>query len=123
MDFELLKYSAFIAVFAVTYRLILAYEPILNWWFMFGNKFEKRFFYRPIWGCEKCFAGQIAFWIYLFGWTSSYFNGNAPFWRFVFNLIPQYQKNDYNVLNGLIFVFVSVFLTKSLSKLYEKYLK
>lgn len=119
----LILYAALIAVFAVTYRLILAYEPILNWWFMFGAKFEKRFFYRPIWGCEKCLAGQIAFWTYLFGWIASYLNTNAPFWSFLFKLIPQYRQNDFNVLNGLIFVFVSVFLAKSIAKLYEKYLK
>ena len=119
----LILYAALIAVFAVVYRLILAYEPILNWWFMFGAKFEKRFFYRPIWGCEKCLAGQIAFWTYLFGWIASYLNTNSPFWSFLFKLIPQYQQNDFNVLNGLIFVFVSVFLAKSIAKLYEKYLK
>lgn len=90
---------------------------------MFGAKFEKRFFYRPIWGCEKCLAGQIAFWTYLFGWIASYLNTNSPFWSFLFKLIPQYQQNDFNVLNGLIFVFVSVFLAKSIAKLYEKYLK
>ena len=119
----LILYAVLIAVFCVTYRLILAYEPILNWWFMFGAKFEKRFFYKPIWGCEKCLAGQIAFWTYLFSWISSYLNGNAPFWRFLFNLIPQYHLEKFNVLNWLIFVFLSVFLSKSIAKLYEKYLK
>ena len=119
----LILYGFLIAVFAVSYRLVLAYEPILNWWFRFGLNYSSRFFYRPIWGCEKCFAGQIAFWTYLFSWIASYLNTNAPFWRFLFKIIPNYQHENYNALNGLIYVFGVVLITNVLAKLYEKYIK
>lgn len=63
------------AIVSVTMLVVLKNEPILNWWFRFGEtvgKYEKdkreaeRWFYKPIWGCEKCFAGQLAFWFYIF---------------------------------------------------------
>lgn len=70
------------ALFSVNLIVILAHEPIANWWFRFGQRvgvkivkhgeFEQeveRWFYKPIWGCEKCFAGQLALWLYLrFNW-------------------------------------------------------
>lgn len=62
------------AVIAVTMIVIMPNEPILNWWFRFGQKVGikkvqgdevERWFYKPIWGCEKCFAGQLSMWWYL----------------------------------------------------------
>lgn len=50
---------------AAVYRGILAYEPILNWWFRFGNKYEKKWFFKPIWGCHLCIGGQFGLWLYL----------------------------------------------------------
>ena len=120
---NLLFYAALIAVLAVVYRLILAYEPILNWWFAFGARFEKYFWHAPIWGCQLCFAGQIALWTYLLNWISSYLNVNAPFWRFVYFLIPEYRVNDFSVLNGLIFISTTILITKILSKVHENYIK
>lgn len=51
---------------AAVYKGWLAYEPVLNWWFRFGNKYETRWFFNPVWGCVKCIAGQLALWFYLF---------------------------------------------------------
>lgn len=48
------------------YRLILAYEPIMAWWFRFGNRYEGRWFFPPIWGCQLCISGQLAGWSFLF---------------------------------------------------------
>lgn len=70
------------ALFSVNLIVILANEPVANWWFRFGQRVGvkivkltegevevPRWFYRPIWGCEKCFAGQLALWLYLrFHW-------------------------------------------------------
>jgi hypothetical protein len=53
-------------VIGAVYRGILAYETILNWWFRFGSRFEKRWFYEPMWGCVKCITGQLALWWFLF---------------------------------------------------------
>ena len=61
------------AVIAVTLIVLLSAEPIAAWWFRFGYKVgiehdgnmeKKKWFFDPIWGCEKCFAGQLALWIY-----------------------------------------------------------
>lgn len=47
------------------YKGILSKEPVLNWWFVFGLKFEERWFYPPVWGCVRCISGQMALWSYL----------------------------------------------------------
>ena len=109
-----------IAVIAYTYKEIIGREKILNWWFKFGLRFEDRFFYRPIWGCEKCFAGQVAFWIYFFNWLSTNFDTNAPFWRLIFFFIPKYDLGDYSVFLGVFSVSLSVLLTFLLSKTIKK---
>lgn len=51
------------------YRLILAYEPVLGWWFKWGNRFDKKWFFAPVWGCFKCVSGQLALWVSLGGWV------------------------------------------------------
>lgn len=53
-------------VIGAIYRGLLAYEPVLNWWFRFGARFEKRWFYAPVWGCVKCITGQLALWWFTF---------------------------------------------------------
>lgn len=40
----LVKWAVVFAVIAFVYREILSREKILNWWFKFGLRFEKRFF-------------------------------------------------------------------------------
>lgn len=47
------------------YRLILAYEKILSWWFKFGAKYENKWFFPPVWGCQLCISGQIAGWSFI----------------------------------------------------------
>ena len=113
-------WAFFIAIIAYVYREFLAHEEILNWWFKFGLKFEKRFFYKPIWGCQVCFAGQMALWIYFFNWVSSNLNESAPFWRFVFFFIPKYGLEDYNVLSGVFSISLSILLTLILTKLIKQ---
>lgn len=62
------------AVIGVNIHLIINLEPVANWWFVLGGKVGikivngqevERWFYRPLWGCEKCFSGQIALWWFL----------------------------------------------------------
>ena len=113
-------WAFFIAIIAYVYREFLAHEEVLNWWFKFGLKFEKRFFYKPIWGCQMCFAGQMALWIYFFNWVSSNLNESAPFWRFVFFFIPKYDKTDFNVFVGLFSVSLTIFITFLISKTIKK---
>ena len=120
MNLDFLFFALMIGITGVIYRMILAYEPILNWWFMFGLRYEKRWFYKPVFGCEFCFAGQIAFWSYLINWASTNFNGNAPFWRFIFFFIPKYGKTDFNVFVGLFSVSLTIFITFLISKIIKK---
>jgi hypothetical protein len=63
--FQILLFSISVGIVAAIYHGILAYSPVLNWWFRFGQRFEKKWFYDPIWGCVKCIAGQMALWSYL----------------------------------------------------------
>lgn len=51
---------------ASVYRGVLAYEQPFSLWWRLGNYFERTWIFRPLWACEKCFAGQMAFWIYIF---------------------------------------------------------
>lgn len=109
-----------IAVVSYVYKEIIGREAVLNWWFKFGIRFENRFFYRPIWGCEKCFAGQTALWIYILNWSSTNFDKNAPFWRFIFFFVPKYDLKQFDVFSGVFFVFLTVLLTFLLSKTIKK---
>lgn len=52
------------ALIAVVYRYYLLAD-VLHWWLKIGERFEKRWFFAPIWGCHKCIAGQLALWSYL----------------------------------------------------------
>lgn len=104
MLLEMTSYAALIGLFAVVYRHILAYEEILNWWFRFGSRYEGRWFWKPIWGCELCIAGQIAFWTYTLNWLMySYFDRFPSTAALLLKSIPLYSKQDFNVLNCFIF--------------------
>jgi hypothetical protein len=61
------------SIVSVVIHCLINNEPIGNWWFKLGSKLGiklvdgvevERWFYRPIWGCEKCFAGQLTLWLY-----------------------------------------------------------
>jgi hypothetical protein len=62
---EALFYALASGICAAVYRGVLAYEPVLQWWFKFGNRFEGKWFFAPIWGCIRCISGQIALWAYV----------------------------------------------------------
>lgn len=50
---------------AAVYKGILAYEKILNWWFMFGSRFDQKWWHAPVWGCIYCISGQFGMWAFL----------------------------------------------------------
>lgn len=61
------------SIVSVVIHCLINNEPVGNWWFRLGRKLGiklvdgvevERWFYRPIWGCEKCFAGQLVLWFY-----------------------------------------------------------
>lgn len=51
---------------AAVYRGVLAYEQPFSLWWKLGNHLENTWIFKPVWGCAKCFAGQLGFWIYFF---------------------------------------------------------
>ena len=87
-------------VIGAIYRGLLAYEPVLNWWFRFGARFEKRWFYAPVWGCVKCITGQLALW-----------------WFTILQIIPCLMETErpimenFALLFGLLFTICGAILT------------
>lgn len=43
----------------------LAYEPFFSSWWRFGARYEKKWFFAPVWGCAPCISGQFALWTFL----------------------------------------------------------
>jgi hypothetical protein len=96
---EALAMAGAIGIIAVVYIHILSLENILNWWFRWGNRFERRWFFRPLWGCEKCFAGQVALWLYvIIHFPASETWQIADFWPWAVEII----------LSGIIWLFGAV---------------
>lgn len=121
---DLLFLAIAIALTTISYRYILAYEPVLNWWFKFGAKFENRFFYKPIWGCAKCISGQIALWFYLLSWLhNSYFYKNTFLSDVFLLLYPRGSGIDYNLFEAIFFIFTTILVTNVLDKIYNKVMK
>lgn len=122
MLLALTPYAALIGLFAVIYRHILAYEDILNWWFRFGSRYERRWFWKPVWGCEICISGQLALWTYALNWFCQVIlSGKGVVSDFVFFLTPIYHQEHFSVLGVLIFVCEAVafayLFNKALNKL------
>lgn len=108
--FTFFIYSFLLAVTAYIYRNFLADEPILNWWFKIGDKYHGRWFYKPIWGCEFCFAGQLALWTYLLNVLFSVIlDENDLISRLIFKIIPKYRFWDFSVLSGVSFICMTIF--------------
>lgn len=63
--FETLAFAGVIALITIVIKEILYREPILHWFYRFGERYEGRWFFMPIWGCHKCMAGQLALWWYI----------------------------------------------------------
>jgi hypothetical protein len=104
----MITYAALIGLFSVVYRYILAYEQILNWWFKIGMRYEKRWFYKPIWGCEMCIAGQAALWLYFFTSLGGILieHGYNTAGKIIFYLFPwsMYVECGGNLFTGILFI-------------------
>lgn len=107
---ELFIYSFLIAVVAFVYKDFLSQEPVLNWWFKIGDRYHKRWFYKPIWGCEFCIAGQFAFWTYLLNILFGVIlKETAPISRLIFSIVPKYHFLDWSVFSWVIFICLTIF--------------
>jgi len=82
-----------IACISWVYMSVLR-EFLLTEWFLFGynhfGKYEdwRQYVYKPIWGCELCFSGQLSLWMF-------------------FNLYE-----DYGIFYHLGFIALSILFTK-----------
>lgn len=63
--FEALAWGLASGIVGATYRGILAEEPAFNAWWRFGARFESKRFFKPIWGCGHCAAGQFCLWTFV----------------------------------------------------------
>ena len=110
-----------IANLAVVYITILAHEEVLNWWFRWGSQFEGKWFWKPIWGCHLCVSGQIALWTYIINWVLSFIlNGNNITSNFLSFWVPMYQQWNFNVLNGLIFISLTIGFSFFINLFYKR---
>lgn len=120
MLLTILSISIMASLFAYVYKGILAHE-ILNPWFMFGMRFEKYFFYKPIWGCMICISGQLALWGYLFNCFYDVIIGRFSFLEpFVSYMIYRGGTITFNALEMIYCVFLSILYTFLLNKLINK---
>ena len=121
---ELFFFSLKIAVVAVIYKTVLSQEPVLNWWFKIGDKYYKRWFYKPIWGCEFCIAGQLALWTYvlnvIFGVILT---PSAPISRFVFSIVPKYEIPNWSVFSCVIYICLTILNTMLVLKIRKELIK
>lgn len=82
--FQALAWGLASGIVGATYRGILANEETFNAWWRFGARFEGRWFFKPLWGCGHCAAGQFSLWTYFLlkiipaVSQRGYFKGSAP---------------------------------------------
>lgn len=115
----LIIYAFCIAVVSIVYRFILS-EGILNKWFVFGLKYENRFFYNPIWGCVKCISGQIALWLILLNVVFNEFAILSTFYKCTVYL---YGLSSLNVAEAVFFISFTILITEILYKFYINKIK
>lgn len=115
----LIIYSLIFAVIGVVYIKILAQEPVLNWWFKFGLKFEKKWFWWPIWGCHLCFTGQLALWTYVINWISQTKAGNVPFFNYLFLIVPKYVDREMSLFWLVFSITSSILSAFVIGKIYD----
>lgn len=120
MLLTIISISIIASLIAYVYKGILSYE-ILNPWFMFGMRFEKYFFYKPIWGCMICISGQLALWGYLVNCFYEVILSKFPFLRPFLEIIIYRQGNiTFNAVEMIYCVFLSIFYTFLLNRLINK---
>lgn len=92
------------------YGLILSSEPVLNWWFRLGSRHERKWFWRIVWGCHICAAGQFAFWSYVLSWlNASYFDGKGGKSEDIAEAVSLYHFSEFGFFWLVAYVSVSIF--------------
>lgn len=102
-------------VIALVYRNVIAYEEPFSAWWRFGSRFENRWFFKPVWACAKCFAGQLALWIYFFRSLEVFrLPGTLGFLPF---LDISFRLEGYSLLSHAFAVAMAIFTALILSPL------
>lgn len=109
----IIAFGILIGFCANVYANVLSHEEVLNWWFRFGARYEGRWFWKPIWGCQNCIAGQWALWFYIFRVISDRFFPQGEF----FCILTRYPKIEPSLLEGLILVLISIGSAKAFNYL------
>lgn len=122
MLLSIFLFPLLIAVAAVIYKMFLPHQDILGWWFVYGARFERRWFYKPIWGCVYCVAGQLALWCYIITWILSSNLIQISILRdFIASLVYLPGLDNFSALMALFFVSLTLAYTKVFVLLYSKY--
>ena len=116
IDFlETLAFAGVMALIAFVYREILLREPVLHWFLLFGLRYENRWFFKPIWGCHKCIAGQLTFWFYL-AWRIpiELSPETAAYNRIITNNVHLYHLTGYSFIGHIFAICTAILITELL---------
>lgn len=118
---EAILWGLAVGILGATYREILAKEETFTKWWQFGARYENRWFFKPVWGCGHCFAGQFSL------WTWMAFKILAPVvkvWGLPGRFWPRWQHYTFqgmaSVLGLILAVGVSIFVAKVLIFILQK---
>lgn len=117
-------------IIATVYMLVLPHERYFNPWFRWGMSVgiradgSRKWFYKPLFECEKCMAGQIGLWWYLIDrlemhtgpvWFYLLGNVNWPI-RFVF-ILP----HGYDLISHAFAATASILAAMVISKHFVRF--
>lgn len=125
-----------IAVISVVYMRILKYEPAVSWWFRLGVSYGIKqvhpdfptvsytWWYKPLFECEKCLAGQMALWSY-FVYMGEWHKGPVWFYflgsfRHPIHLV-YWEAPNYDFICHLYLICGSIALSLGLSTYYSRF--
>jgi hypothetical protein len=120
--FEALAFAGAVALITYVYKGLLFRELVLHWWLRFGERYERKWFFKPIWGCYKCIAGQLALWGYLFTHLSIHYAANYK-GQGSLNNFPVYVSgwSSYSITGHIMAVCAAILFADILSIQLNKY--
>lgn len=107
-------------IIAFTYKEFLL-PGLLHPWAKVGDRYERRWFYKPVWGCFKCIGGQLAMWLYLIThiYTATEAANGAP-GRNIINYIHSPAFGHYSFIGHILTICAAILFTDLLSTLHNK---
>jgi hypothetical protein len=107
---------------AVIWKEVLGYKlPFINRFFQWGSRFENRWFYKPIWGCSQCFAGQFALWVYLFThFKVVILSGFGPGWLPIGKVVICSTNLQYSITGHILAVSAAIYLATIFTNIFNR---